>query len=375
MPSRRVTRIGIAAVLWSIALAPAALAAAPALQGVSAGERARVEKLIEGAKKEGELVILTNTTRPEPAAKIFEDFKRHYGLPDAKMSFTLKSSGAVISSVKADITSGRNTYDIIQVGAPPFYRQLLERGALMKYDSPHYANFIPEVTGKAPGAFAAPGYYISSYVIVAGIVWNPKHVKKDIKTWQDVLDPAHKGKIIIADIQQSETTVNFYGGVRKFLPRSYFEEVAKLDPIFVVRLAGIVRQITQGEKWIGLLISIRQAYDVAVKGVDIKSVIPPEGTVTLGYPLAILAKAPHPNLAKLWIDYVHSPDGHKTFLELQGFTSGMKGIQPSPLLASFLPPLEKTKIIPMDWDKIGENEIAAWRKEFSEIFYNYKSIP
>lgn len=358
------------ALAWALGGASQALAAVPpALQGVSAAERARVQKLIEGTKKESALVVVSNTIRPEVAAKTFEDFKRHYGLPNAKLSFTLKTSGATISSVKTDITSGRNTYDIVQVGSPTFYKQLLGQKALMKYDSPYYANFVPEVTGKAQGAGAAPGYYISSYVIVAGIVWNPKYVKKDIKTWQDVLDPAFKGKVIVADILQSATIVNIYGGLRKVLPRSYFEQVAKLDPIFVLRLAGAVQQIVAGEKWIGLMITSRQAYDVATKGVEIKSVIPPEGSVALGYPLAILAKAPNPNLAKLWIDYLHSPAGHKKFLELQGFTSGMKGIQPSPLLASFLPPLEKMKVIPMDWDKVGTKEVEAWRKEFREIFY------
>ena len=48
--------------------------------------------------------------------------------------------------------------------------------------------------------------------------------------------------------------------------------------------------------------------------------IPPELNVTAEYPIAALAAAPHPDLARRWIELVKSPAGAATLREA-GFTA------------------------------------------------------
>ena len=207
------------------------------------------------------------------------------------------------------------------MGSAIFYGQLHKRGHLMKYNSPGYANFADNVTGKKKGAAARPGYFVSSMINVFALVWNPKYVKEDLKTWNDVLKPKYKGKIIVADILKSATVVNVYGGLRRRIPKSYYEGLAKLDPMFILSHRSIVRKIVAGEKWIGVMTSVGLAYKSAKKGIKIKAVIPPGGTVALGYPFVLLSKAPNPNAGKVWMDYLHSRRGHNKFLNLQGCRS------------------------------------------------------
>lgn len=354
----------------TIVFAAAAMAAeAPILNELSGDQKARAEKLIAGAEKEGEVVMLTNTMGPDVAQPLFEDFQNYYGLKNVKLRHTMKRSGEVISTLKQDISADRNTIDIIQVGSPAFFMDLFHRKYLMKYDSPDYKNFVPEVTGIKAGAVAEPGYFISGQVLLFGIVWNTKFVKNDIKTWEDVLDPKYKGKIIVADILKSATIVNIYGGLRKVLPKSYFEKLAKQDPIFLLSHREIIRKIVAGEKWIGVMTSTNLAYKAAKDGAPLKAVVPPGGTVALGYPLGILARAPHPDAAKLWIDYLHSRRGYTRYLNAKGFSSGFKGLEVSPLIRSFSPPVEALKVIPMDWSKIGPKQVREWRDEYKKIFY------
>jgi iron(III) transport system substrate-binding protein len=342
---------------------------APVFESLSGGEKARVQGLIAKAEKEGEVVMLTNTMGPDVAQPLFEDFKSYYGLKNVELRHTMKRSGSVISTLKQDISAGQNTFDIIQVGSPAFFLELSGRDALMKYESPNYQNFVPSVTGIKKGAVAKPGYFVSSHVNVFGIVWNSKFVKKDIKTWQDVLDPKYKGKIIVADILKSATIVNIYGGLRTVLPKTYFEGLAKLDPIFILSHRSIVRKIVAGEKWIGVMTATGLAYKAAAKGAPIKAVLPPGGTVALGYPFGILQKAPNPNAAKLWVDYLHTKRGHMMYLNAKGFSSGLKNAKVSELLRSFAPPVGSLDIIPIDWPKYGPKQVKNWRAEYKEIFY------
>jgi ABC-type Fe3+ transport system substrate-binding protein len=300
-----------------------------------------------------------------------------YGLPNAKLLHTMKRSGGVISTMKKDISAGRHSFDIVQVGAPIFFNGLHQRGNLMKYDSPNYKNFLPYVTGEKKGAVAVPGYFISSQVSLRAVVWNPKYVKKDIKTLEDVLDPKYKGKIVMPDILRSATHVNVYIGLRKVIPRSYFEKLAKQDPIFVLSGRAQIRKVMTGEMWINMMGGPGTAYKNVLKGAKFGVLFFPEGTVALGYPFGILAKAPNPNTAKLWIDYLHTRRGHLKYVRAKGFTSSIKNPPDlGPLLTKFAPalgPLAKiSKIIPIDWSKIGPKEVAAARAEWREIFYKGK---
>lgn len=363
----RIVWLTLGAVLlmsWGSALA----ASPPVLRELSGAEKERVEKLLAGAQKEKELVILTNSLDPPFAQALYKDFQEYYGLSHIRMRHTMKRSGGVISTLRNDISAGRHSFDLLQVGSPEFFHQLLQRKALMKYDSPAYKNFIPEVTGEKKGADGAPGYYISGQVNISSILYNTKYVKKEIKTWDDVLDPQFKGKIIVSDILKSGTISYVYVGMRKILPRSYFEKVAKLDPIFILAQRETVQKVATGEKWIALPVTSGLAYPEWKRGAPLKVVFPEGRTVALGYPFGVLAKAPNPSTAKLFIDYLHGKRGHLKWMMLKAASTGMRGIQLPSEVTAFSPPLERLNLVPMEWEKI-DKEMGAWKEEYRQIFY------
>ena len=49
-----------------------------------------------------------------------------------------------------------------------------------------------------------------------------------------------------------------------------------------------------------------RAYQYNQKGAKLKFILPEEGVVLLPQGMFILKKAPHPNAAKLWIDFILS---------------------------------------------------------------------
>ena len=87
-----------AAIAVTLAVVPATAQAQepPALAAIKdPAEKARVQKLIEGAKKEGALSWIGVQIEPGHAGPILEEFKRYYGLNDLKGEYTYAGTGEV----------------------------------------------------------------------------------------------------------------------------------------------------------------------------------------------------------------------------------------------------------------------------------------
>ena len=123
-----------------------------------------------------------------------------------------------------------------------------------------------------------------------------------------------------------------------------------------------------GESPVAFMGNNRTAYVAAMEGAEIKVVFPKEGAMILSNPFVILAKAPHPNAAKLLVDYVNSKEGQTLMVEKRAYFTSREDVPIPPKVLEFSPPLSKINIIPMDWKSITEKTIEDGRKEFLEIF-------
>jgi ABC-type Fe3+ transport system substrate-binding protein len=75
----------------------------------------------------------------------------------------------------------------------------------------------------------------------------------------------------------------------------------------------------------------------------------------------IPASAPHPNTAKLFIDFVRSAHGTQTMMNAGALLFfGRPGVKPK--YPDVLPPSEEVKAIPFNWDTDATNDkIKAFR--------------
>ena len=79
-----------------------------------------------------------------------------------------------------------------------------------------------------------------------------------------------------------------------------------------------------------------------------------------------LAKAPHPNAAKLWIDFILSEEGQSILVKGEALMSGRSGFK-SPL-PEYAPPIESLKLIKMDWKGLSTDQLKRVRSEWTAIF-------
>jgi iron(III) transport system substrate-binding protein len=197
-------------------------------------------------------------------------------------------------------------------------------------------------------------------------IWNADILKFDGKSYRDVLNAAVPGRFSIGDVVQSESHLTTYAGLRQVLDVEFFKEMAKKKPTFVGRSEQSAQRILTGQDVIAFGGNPSRVHQSNQKGAKLRILYPAEGFTFLPQLTFVLAKAPHPNAAKLWIDFVLSEKGQQILAEKEALISGRKGFKsPIPAIA---PDFASLKIIPVDWEKITADRLMKYREEWITIF-------
>jgi iron(III) transport system substrate-binding protein len=235
---------------------------------------------------------------------------------------------------------------------------LKERQELTEFTPTNAAALLP-----AFKALSDPGY---SYVTNAAryfLIYNKDKVKpEDVpRAWTDLLDPKWKGRVATGHPAFSGCTGTWALGVKKVHGWDFFEKLAKNNPRIGRSAVDPMTLITAGECLVGVG-SANNAYASVDKGNPIGIVHPSDGLVLCVTPSAIPAHAPHPNAAKLFMEWLLSPD-YARMITGDGSEPILEGVAPHP----GMPKLAEVTVIPLTVAEIrtGVSEvIEQWRDTF-----------
>ena len=168
------------------------------------------------------------------------------------------------------------------------------------------------------------------------------------------------------DSGNSATGILAYIGLRSVLGADYFRELAKMKPAFVLRSEATAERLISGQDLMAFGGMPTRVHQYNERGANLDFLLPSEGVVLLGQGSFILAKAPHPNAARLWMDFVLSEAGQTILSKREALISGRRGYQ-SPL-PQFAPPIDSWKLVKMDWNALTEDDIRKAKAEWLSIF-------
>jgi iron(III) transport system substrate-binding protein len=329
----------------------------PALRNLKdPGERARVQGLIDGARAEGKIEMVGVMIEPVHAKYILEKFKAYYGLPNLVTQYTYSNTAQIITSAEQLLKAKRNNFDIIWSASWDWYRDLVARGKMLRYDSPKYK----EYTLSNEAGFSKPGYWVSDAYSFSPM-YNPKALEKagmkDFKptSWWDFVDKRLTKLTSINDICQSITGAQTLIGWRKALGVEWIKRLGSLKPALYTKTAQGRDWVASGEYPLTFHSHAKNTAVVRQSGAPVELVYPKEGVVLLPFAPIILSDVPRPNVAKLFIDYVRSAEGTNTIADSGAYLFfGRPGVK-SPV-PDLLPPWEKLNTIRMNWDVDGSEE-------------------
>lgn len=354
--------------LWGLAgtlmlLSAARAQDAPAVQAAAPERRDALKALIEAAKKEGSVNYWDIVIQPETNELLTAGFRKYYGLPtNFAVRYTLSITTNLITRVEQETAAGNVTIDVASIASPPWITGLIKAGHVMQYESPEHKAYqltFDAGLGKA-GWFAFNG----AYTFIP--TWSTEHSKFAGKSYKDVLGAVPVGRMSLNDSTKSATGLLTYIGLRQVLGVDYFKELAKMKPSFIVRSEATAERLAAGEDLMAFGGMPTRAYQYNDKGAKLKVMWPEEGLVLLGQGSFILAKAPHPNAAKLWLDYMLSEAGQTILSKHEALVSGRSGFK-SPL-PEYAPPIDQIKLVKMDWSAISTEDLNKARAEWVSIF-------
>lgn len=268
--------------------------------------------LAEAANKEGELTWYVSQVNGETAEAAGNEFTRLH--PAIKVNVLRITTQVAYQRVIQEQQRGAFICDVLSTTDIAQYKALKDKGALAKLApanasglSTAYQNFDPD------------GYYYPTYAGEVVVAYNTDKVKPDEapRNWPDLLEQKWKGKVALGHPAFSGYAGNWVVLMTRLYGWDYFKKLEKNDPLITRSIIDTVTYLNSGERWVGVSpsASVLESID---KGNPLAIVYPADGAILMIAPSGVLAKAPHPNAARLFLDYLLGADYAKIAVKSRG---------------------------------------------------------
>jgi iron(III) transport system substrate-binding protein len=279
------------------------------------------ERTLAAAKKEGRLMIYIYRYE-----RLLEIFNKEY--PEIKTVVVSGRGNDITNRIIAERRAGKYLADVFSGGANGNFNVLYKGKAL---DPIKDTLILPEVVDPSKWyggehRYADPeGKYIFAYLAspsTAQLSYNANLVKpKDLKSYWDLVNPKWKGKIVSLDPRDTGL-----GAPMQFL---YYHP--ELGPEFIRKFFGGMdvtysKNFRQMTDWLSqgkfaICLGCKDAQRAKIQGLpvdDLDTSIWKEGSgfSTGGGSLSLLNQAPHPNAAKVFINWYLSRNGQMALQKL-----------------------------------------------------------
>jgi len=288
----------------TLGAAPAALAQAPAKSPTRVLDFQTLADVAR-AEQEGE-VIYYGHDGEAAIADLLESFRKDF--PKIKTSYVRAQTGALYAKILAERSAGRFQVDVIQLSEPSPAIDFQKKGGYELYVSPEQAEYKPAYRSTPPGYFTFAG------VTFCGIAYNRGKVKAEQapKEWKDLLNPVFKdgisAKLSTSGMQHAQWYM-----LRKLYGNEFWREFAKQRPRGFDSRAQLFDRLAKGDDRVCAIAEYAGYVLFKDKGADIELVTPSDGLPGTPINLGVVNKAPHPEAAKLFVDWALSKRGQTVY--------------------------------------------------------------
>jgi iron(III) transport system substrate-binding protein len=314
--------------------------------------------LIEAAKKEGEVVwyttqIISQLVRPVSAA-----FEKKYGIKVRSVrANSTETSVKIINESRAGKPQS-DVFDGTSTVVP-----LKKEGYVLQW--------LPDPAKAYPARYKdRDGYWVANNLFFIAPGFNTSLVPRgtEPRTFADLLDPKWRGKMAWSTTTSSSGGPGFIGTVLTEMGdekgMAYLRELSKQRIASIGSAAReVLDQVIAGEYQLGLQVFNHHTVISAKKGAPVGwiKMEPVTGTLSV---ISVHKSAPHPNAAKLLVDFIISSEGQQIFRAAEYLPA-----DPAvPALTPSLQPDEGKFRTHFFTPEQTEDGMPAWKKIYDDLF-------
>jgi putative spermidine/putrescine transport system substrate-binding protein len=305
-----IAALALAACSSAATTAPSAAAPSAAAPSAMASSGTDLTSLIAAAKAEGGLTTIALPRSWCGYGALLDGFTAKYGIPINNLNPDGSSQQELDAITANKGNKGPAAPDVIDVGLS-YGPKAISEGLLAPYKVSTWAD-IPDSAKDANGYWYGDYYGVMSFEVNTSVVTN---VPQD---WSDLLTQGKNTVALAGDPTQSSQAVMAVwaaalangGSVDNAQPGLDFFKKLNDAGIFVP-VIGKTATVASGETPIRIAWTYNALADKdSLKGnPPITVIVPKTGRLGGMYVQAISAYAPHPNAAKLWMEYLYSDAG------------------------------------------------------------------
>ncbi|WP_142781730.1 ABC transporter substrate-binding protein [Agrobacterium sp. T29] len=307
---------------------------------------------VETANKEGNVLFYASMPS-ETLDALAQAFNKKY--PNIKVEYYRATSSAMLPRLDAEFQAGRVQADLVNLSSTVEMEELRARGVLASYASPEFANVRKDAVTEDKTWFA-----VNTSLFIIG--YNPDVFPTPPTSWRELLDPKHKGRIGISDPRTIGGGSYWRHAMWRIFGDEYAEKLAANKPFIAAGVGPINDKLISGELDVAIDWNYLVDSSKHVTGAPVDGAFPTEGAIAVDSSAAILAKAPHPNAARLFADFLLSKEGQ--VIAAEGYRYPVRDDAPLP---EGMVPLSKIKVLRYPLKELlteRDKSNASWARAF-----------
>jgi iron(III) transport system substrate-binding protein len=306
------------------------------------------------AEQEGSLILYA--TSPETnTIQLLAAF--HGAFPAISTGYIRLQAGSLYTKLMTERQARSYLVDLLQMSDMGLVLDLQKRGGWDRYVSPELDVFKPEYRSQPDG------YWAWQQFSVSGLAYNVNLVSEAEapKTWQDALDPKWADSITVKTSNAGAQHNGWYQ-LRRLYGDAYWETFALLKPRAFDSWVQQFGRVIDGQDRIVHTAGYSAYLELKAKGAPLGFSFPPDGSPVDPTAIGILGDAPHPQAARLFMDWMLGVPG-QTALVAEAFSYSVRPDVGPP--QGGVPLSQVKQLLPESWETFEASQrqfVRDWNR-------------
>jgi iron(III) transport system substrate-binding protein len=260
-------------------------------------------ELYEAAKREGELTWYTGQLQAEPSEAAGRAFTERF--PGVKVNVVRSTAQVAFQRLAQDMRARVAQCDVFSSTDHSHFTFLKREDRLLPYRPQNAEGMVRA----ARDAADPDGHFQISYLALYLIAYHKGRVPEAEapQSWRDLLDPKWRNQLAVGHPGYSGAIGSWAVMMRKMYGWDYFKAFERNRPQIGRSAGDPVTTLNAGERVIGVGIPSAATLFSISRGNPLGLIYPSDGTLMVPAPSAALKNAPHPNAAKLFMEFITGP--------------------------------------------------------------------